>query len=98
MVNCRLTDGETRNFARCSTCDATITAEAEPHNGADANIVCATCGLPTVDWPSEGCSYFEVVMNSAARGLRGGPGVPGELISLRATLQCARQSTPRLLR
>ena len=60
MANSRLTDGETRNFARCSTCDATITAEAEPHSGADANIVCATCGLPTVDWPSEGCSYFEL--------------------------------------
>ena len=71
MVNCRLTDGETRNFARCSTCDATITAEAEPHNGADANIVCATCGLPTVDWPSEGCSYFEVVMRLGRTGPAG---------------------------
>ena len=63
MATYRLND-DTRNFARCSTCDATMTAEAaaEPHSSTDANTVCSTCGVSTVVWPSDGCSYFEVVM------------------------------------
>jgi len=67
MTNVRLTE-DARNFGRCATCDATIMAEAECRRPADANTVCATCGMAKVDWPSEAGSYFDVIMRRARLG------------------------------
>ena len=43
---------DTRNFARCATC--AVMAEADCRSVADANTVCATCGMPMVFSPSDG--------------------------------------------
>ena len=51
MATYRLNDDDIRNFARCAIC--AVMAEADCRGGADANTVCAMCGLPMVDWPPE---------------------------------------------
>lgn len=57
---------KTRNLARCATC--AVMTEADWRNPADANTVCAMCGKPMVDSPSERGSYFEVVMRLGRPG------------------------------
>lgn len=50
MATYRLND-DTQDLARCATC--AVMAEADCHSGADANTVCAMCGMPMVYSPSE---------------------------------------------
>ena len=50
MATNRLND-DTQDLARCATC--AVMAEADCHSGADANTVCAMCGMPMVYSPSE---------------------------------------------
>ena len=57
---------EARNLARCATC--AVMAEADCRSSAGANTVCAMCGKPMVDSPSERGSYFEVVMRLGRPG------------------------------
>lgn len=57
---------DSRNLARCASC--AVMAEADCRGGADANTVCATCGMPMVYSPSERDSYFEVVMRLGRPG------------------------------
>jgi hypothetical protein len=59
-------EDETRNLARCATC--AVMAEADCRSSAEANTVCAMCGKPMVDSPSERGSYFEVVMRLGRPG------------------------------
>jgi hypothetical protein len=68
----RLNDDDTRNLARCAIC--AVMAEADCRGGADANTVCAACGLPVADWPSERSSYFEVIMRLGRPGAAAWPG------------------------
>ena len=69
MATYRLNNNDTRNLARCAGC--AVMAEADCRSGADANTVCAMCGMPMVYSPSERDSYFEVVW--AAQGPQRGP-------------------------
>jgi hypothetical protein len=78
MANRRLSD-DTRNLARCATC--AVMAEADCRSGADGNIVCATCGMPMVEAPSERDSYFEVIMRLGRPGPAIWPLVAGKLVS-----------------
>lgn len=65
MANCRLND-DTQDIARCATC--AVMAEADCRSSADANIVCAMCGMPMVSSPSERDSYFAVIMRLGRPG------------------------------
>ena len=51
-----------RRILRCATCDATVFAEVTCVGRADANTVCALCGMTLVDSPFEGSDYFDVIM------------------------------------
>ena len=66
-----LNNNDTRNLARCATC--AVMAEADCRNAADANTVCAMCGMPMVYSPSERDSYFEVVMRLGRPGAAAWP-------------------------
>jgi hypothetical protein len=66
MSTCQPNDDDTQKLVRCATC-ATI-AETDCRGAADANTVCATCGLPMVDWIYERGSYFEVIMRLGRPG------------------------------
>jgi hypothetical protein len=85
----------TRNIARCATC--AVMAEADCHGGADANTVCARCGLPMVYSLSERDSYFEVVMRLGCPGALRGPAGARKLVSIPTTLRFSREPTPPLL-
>jgi len=50
------------DLARCATCNATVIAQIDCREPADANTVCATCGMTLVDPPFEGSDYFDVIM------------------------------------
>ena len=50
------------DLARCATCNATVIAQIDCREPADANTVCATCGMTVVDPPFEGSDYFDVIM------------------------------------
>jgi hypothetical protein len=71
MATYRLNNNDTRNLARCATC--AVMAEADCRSGADANTVCAMCGMPVVYSPSERDSYFEVVMRLGRPGAAAWP-------------------------
>jgi hypothetical protein len=62
----RLNDDDTLNLARCATC--AVVAEAECRAGADANTICATCGMPAARSQSERDSYFSVIMRLGRPG------------------------------
>ena len=49
--------------------------------GADGNTVCAACGIPMVEAPSERDSYFEVIMRLGRPGPATWPAVVGKLVS-----------------
>ena len=57
----RSEEGE-RRLVRCAVCDATVIAEIAGVGRADANTVCASCGMTQVASPFEGCDYFDVIM------------------------------------
>lgn len=66
MATNRRNDDDTRNPERCATC--AVMAEAEFRAGADANTICATCGMPAARSPSELDSYFSVIMQLGRPG------------------------------
>lgn len=66
MATNRRNDADTRNLERCATC--AVMAEAECRTGADANTICATCGMPAVRSRSERDSYFSVIMRLGRPG------------------------------
>lgn len=45
---------------QCAVCHATVLAEVNCASGADANIVCASCGMTMVEPPFESCDYFDL--------------------------------------
>ena len=49
-------------LARCADCDAIVIAQIDCREPADANTVCATCGMTLVDPPFEGGDYFDLIM------------------------------------
>jgi hypothetical protein len=51
-----------RSLSRCATCDAIVFAEIACAGRADANTVCALCGMTLADLPFEGGDYFDVIM------------------------------------
>jgi hypothetical protein len=61
MSYCRNEEDE-RRILRCATCDATVFVEIARVGGADANTVCALCGMTMADLPFEGGDYFDVLM------------------------------------
>ncbi len=62
MATYRPNEYDTRVLARCTSCNATVIAQIDCRGRADANTVCATCGMILVDSPFEGVDYFDVIM------------------------------------
>ena len=62
MATYRLKEDASGNLARCAACNATVIAQIDCHAAADANTVCARCGMTLVDPPFEGGDYFDVIM------------------------------------
>lgn len=62
MAAYRLNDDDARVLARCAACNATVIAQIDCRGQADANSVCATCGMMLVDSPFEGSDYFDLIM------------------------------------
>ena len=54
-----------RSLVRCAVCDAT--AKVARGGWADANTVCASCGMTQVASPFEGSDYFDVIMRVGRR-------------------------------
>ena len=46
----------------CAVCASTVLAEASCAGRADANTVCAACGMKVVEPPFEDCDYFDLIM------------------------------------
>ena len=51
-----------RSLSLCATCDAVVFTEVGKTDCADAEIVCALCGMKIAELPSEADDYFDVVM------------------------------------
>ena len=49
-------------IVRCAACDARVFAEIACAGRADANTVCALCGVPIADLPLVDSNYFDVIM------------------------------------
>jgi DNA-directed RNA polymerase subunit RPC12/RpoP len=62
MATDRHNEDDSRSLARCAACNATVIAQIDRREPADANIVCATCGMTLVDPPFEGGDYFDLIM------------------------------------
>ena len=62
MATYRLKEDASGNLARCAACNATVITQIDCHESANANAVCAMCGMTLVDPPFEGGDYFEVIM------------------------------------
>lgn len=60
-----------RDFSLCATCDAVVFPEVGTTDCADADTVCALCGMKIAELPSGGGDYFDVIMRV------GHPGRPG---------------------
>ena len=73
MATDRQNEDDSRSLVRCATCNATVIAQIDCHEPADANTVCVTCGMTLVDPPFEGGDYFDLIMKSIHALRRGGP-------------------------
>ena len=62
MATDRHNEDDSRSLARCAACHATVITQIDRREPADANTVCATCGMTLVDPPFEGGDYFDVIM------------------------------------
>ena len=62
MATDRHNEDDSRSLARCAACNATVITQIDCHESANANTVCATCGMTLADPPFEGGDYFEVIM------------------------------------
>jgi hypothetical protein len=62
MATYRRNEDDSGSLARCPTCNATVIAQIDCRDPADANTVCATCGMTLVDPPFEGGDYFDLIM------------------------------------
>ena len=62
MGTYRLSGEGERGRMRCAVCDATVKAGVACAGRADANTVCASCGMTLVDSPFSGGDYFKVIM------------------------------------
>ena len=51
-----------RSLSRCTTCDAMVFAEIACASRANADCVCALCGMTMAASPFEGGDYFDVLM------------------------------------
>ena len=58
---------------KCAVCAATVLADVSCAGRADANTVCAACGMMVVEPPLEDRDYFDVIMR-IGRPLRRGRG------------------------
>jgi hypothetical protein len=47
---------------KCAVCAATVLADINRAVGADANTVCAACGMMVVEPPFEDRDYFDLIM------------------------------------
>ena len=56
---------------KCAVCAATVLADVSCAGRADANTVCAACGMMVVEPPLEDRDYFDVIMR-IGRPLRRG--------------------------
>lgn len=64
MAAYRPNDNNTQVLTRCAACKATVIAQNTYRNRADANTVCATCGMMVAEPPSMDCNYFDVIMRA----------------------------------
>ena len=55
-------EDDKQSLDRCAVCDATVLAEVACAGRADANTVCASCGMTLVNSPFEGGDYYDVIM------------------------------------
>ena len=62
MATDRRNEDDSRSLARCATCNAIVIAQIDCREPADANTVCARCGMTLVDPPFEGGDYFDLIM------------------------------------
>jgi hypothetical protein len=62
MANYSLNEDDVGRLNRCAVCDGTVIAEVACPGWADANTVCASCGMTLLDSPFEGSDYFDVIM------------------------------------
>ena len=62
MATDRRNEDDSRSLTRCATCNAIVIAQIDCREPADANTVCALCGMTLVDPPFEGSNYFDVIM------------------------------------
>ena len=62
MATYRPSEKRERSLVRCAVCYATVMAEVACVGWADANTVCASCGMTQVDSPFIGGGYFDVIM------------------------------------
>lgn len=51
MATDRHNEHDSRSLARCAACSATVITQIDCRESADANTVCATCGMTLVDPP-----------------------------------------------
>jgi hypothetical protein len=59
MSTYRHSEEDERRIVRCGACDAMVFAENAGLGRADANPVCALCGMTLVDLPFDDCDYFD---------------------------------------
>jgi hypothetical protein len=64
----RKEEDEQRSLSRCATCDAMVFAEIACGGRANADTVCAVCGMTIADLPFEGCDYFDLIMRVGRPG------------------------------
>ena len=62
MATDRRNEEYSRSLARCTDCNAIVIAQIDCREPADANTVCATCGMTLVEPPFEGGDYLDVIM------------------------------------
>ncbi len=66
MATDRRNEDDSRSLARCADCDAIVIAQIDCREPADANTVCATCGMTLVDPAFEGGDYFDLIIEESA--------------------------------
>ena len=62
MSSYRHSEEDERRIVRCAACDARVFAEIACAGRADANTVCALCGVAIADLPLVDSNYFDVIM------------------------------------